>query len=56
MDVPSFDESVQRGRAAYAELVGVGVESVVLGGSVSALLGLVASAVPDGSQDRDTDG
>jgi selenocysteine lyase/cysteine desulfurase len=50
MDVPSFDESVRRGRAAYAELVGVGVESVVMGGSVSALLGLVASAIPDGAK------
>jgi selenocysteine lyase/cysteine desulfurase len=50
MDVPSFDESVRRGRAAYAELVGVGVESVVMGGSVSALLGLVASGIPDGAK------
>jgi selenocysteine lyase/cysteine desulfurase len=50
MDVPAFDESVHRGRAAYAELVGVGVESVVMGGSVSALLGLVASSIPDGAK------
>jgi selenocysteine lyase/cysteine desulfurase len=50
MDVPSFDESVRRGRAAYAELVGTGAESVVMGGSVSALLGLVAAAVPDGAR------
>ena len=50
MDVPSFDQSVDRGRAAYADLVGVAVDSVTMGGSVSALLGLVASAVPDGAR------
>jgi len=50
MDVPSFDESVRRGRVAYADLVGVAAESVAMGGSVSALLGLVASAVPDGTR------
>ncbi|GLP77657.1 aminotransferase class V [Mycobacterium antarcticum] len=50
MDVPLFDESVRRGRAAYAALVGVAVESVAMGGSVSALLGLVAAAVPDGAK------
>ena len=50
MDVPSFDESVRRGRAAYADLVGVAVDSVTMGGSVSALLGLVAAAVPDGAR------
>jgi selenocysteine lyase/cysteine desulfurase len=50
MDVPGFDEPVRRGRAAYAELAGVPVESVVMGGSVSALLGLVAAAIPDGAR------
>jgi len=50
MDVPGFDESVHRGRAAYAALAGVPVESVVMGGSVSALLGLVAAAIPDGAR------
>jgi selenocysteine lyase/cysteine desulfurase len=48
MDVPSFDESVRLGRAAYAALVGTAVESVTMGGSVSAVLGLVAAALPDG--------
>ncbi|MDT5069310.1 MAG: hypothetical protein QOK02_5465 [Mycobacterium sp.] len=47
MHVPDFDEPVRRGRAAYAALTGVPVESVAMGGSVSALLGLVASAIPD---------
>jgi selenocysteine lyase/cysteine desulfurase len=50
MDVPSFDESVRRGRAAYASLVAVPVEGVAMGGSVSALLALVAAAVPDGAR------
>lgn len=50
MDVPSFDESVRSARAAYAALVGVGTESVSMGGSVSALLGLVAASVPDGAK------
>src|SRR5882757_7579876 len=50
MDAPSFDEPVRRGRAGYAALAGVPVESVVMGGSVSALLGLVASAMPDGAR------
>jgi len=50
MQVPSFDESVRRGRAAYAALAGVPVKSVSMGGSVSALLGLVAAAIPDGAR------
>jgi selenocysteine lyase/cysteine desulfurase len=50
MHAPSFDEPVRRGREAYAALVGVPVESVAMGGSVSALLSLVATAVPDGAR------
>jgi selenocysteine lyase/cysteine desulfurase len=50
LDVPSFDEPVRRGRAGYAALAAVLVESVVMGGSVSAVLGLVAAAIPDGSR------
>ena len=50
MDVPSFDGYVHRGRTAYASLVGVPVETVAMGGTVSALLGLVAAAVPDGAR------
>ena len=50
LDVPSFDESVRRGRAAYAALLGVPVDSVAMGGSVSAVLGLVAAAIPDGAR------
>lgn len=50
LDLPSFDEWVRRGRAGYATLAGVPVESVAMGGSVSAVLGLVAAAVPDGAR------
>ena len=39
MDVPSFDEPVRAGRAGYAALVGVPVDSVAMGGNVSAALG-----------------
>ena len=50
MDVPSFDDFVRDGRAGYAALTGLPVESVVMGGTVSAVLGLVAAAVPDGTR------
>lgn len=50
MDVPSFDEHVAAGRAGYAALTGVPVDSVAMGGTVSAVLGLVAAAIPDGSR------
>lgn len=50
MDAASFDEPVRLGRAGYAALAGVPVESVTFAGNVSAALGLVAAAVPDGSR------
>jgi selenocysteine lyase/cysteine desulfurase len=50
MEVPVFDEDVRAGRAGYAALTGVPVDSVAMGGTVSALLGLVAAAVPDGTR------
>src|SRR5258708_16889476 len=50
MEVPLFDEDVRAGRAGYAALTGVPVDSVVMGGTVSAVLGLVAAAVPGGSR------
>ena len=50
MDVPSFDASVDAGRAGYAALVGVPVGSVTMAGTVSSALGLVAAAIPDGSR------
>jgi selenocysteine lyase/cysteine desulfurase len=53
---PEFDEPVARARAGFAELVGVGVERVTIGPAVSALLGLVAAAVPDGARVLVADG
>jgi selenocysteine lyase/cysteine desulfurase len=50
MDVPSFDEHVAAGRAGYAALVGVPVDSVAMAGTVSSALGLVAAAIPDGAR------
>ncbi|RDH77110.1 aminotransferase class V-fold PLP-dependent enzyme [Mycolicibacterium moriokaense] len=50
LDVPSFDGSVSAGRAAYAALVGVPVDSVAMAATVSSALGLVAAAIPDGSR------
>ena len=50
MEVPSFDEPVRAGRAGYAALAGVPVDSVAMGGTVSSVLGLVAAAIPDGSR------
>ncbi|WP_232662493.1 aminotransferase class V-fold PLP-dependent enzyme [Pseudonocardia sp. TRM90224] len=46
---PEFDEPVAVARAAYAQLVGVPTERVAIGASVSALIGLVAASIPDGS-------
>ena len=50
MDVPSFDEHVAAGRAGYAALTGVSVDSVAMSSTVSAALGLVAAAIPDGAR------
>nr|WP_090276365.1 aminotransferase class V-fold PLP-dependent enzyme [Mycolicibacterium komanii]CRL69717.1 selenocysteine lyase [Mycolicibacterium komanii] len=50
MDVPSFDDHVRAGRAGYAALTGVPVESVTMGSTVSGALGLVAAAIPDNSR------
>jgi selenocysteine lyase/cysteine desulfurase len=45
-----FDPAVAAGRAAFADLVGVAVDRVAIGGSVSPLVGLVAAVVPDGAR------
>jgi selenocysteine lyase/cysteine desulfurase len=50
MEVPLFDAYVRAGRAGYAALAGVPVDSVTMGGTVSSVLGLVAAAIPDGSR------
>ncbi|MDH6180033.1 selenocysteine lyase/cysteine desulfurase [Microbacteriaceae bacterium SG_E_30_P1] len=45
-----FDASVAAARGAFAAMAGVDAASVAMGGSVSELLGLVASALPDGTR------
>lgn len=50
MQPVTFDGHVQAGRVAYAALAGVPVDSVAMGGSVSAVLGLVAASIPDDSR------
>ncbi|MTB88902.1 aminotransferase class V-fold PLP-dependent enzyme [Aeromicrobium senzhongii] len=45
-----FDADIATGRAAFADLAGVPVSSVTMGASVAALLGPVASALPDGAR------
>jgi hypothetical protein len=50
MEAASFDDPVRAGRAGYAALTGVPVDAVAMGDSVSAVLGVVAAAVPDGSR------
>ncbi|MDQ2758175.1 MAG: aminotransferase class V-fold PLP-dependent enzyme [Actinomycetota bacterium] len=45
-----FDESVAAARAAFGRLVGAPTGHVSIGGSASALVGLVAASVPDGTR------
>jgi selenocysteine lyase/cysteine desulfurase len=45
-----FDQPVAVARAAFARLVGVPVDRVAVGPSASALIGLVAAALPDGAR------
>jgi selenocysteine lyase/cysteine desulfurase len=45
-----FDDSVDAARRAFAVLCGVPAPTVTIGGSVSELVGLTASAAPDGAR------
>lgn len=49
-DPDRFDEAVERARAGYADLVGVGVDAVAIGSQASVLVGMVASSLPAGSE------
>jgi selenocysteine lyase/cysteine desulfurase len=49
-DAAAFDQSVDRARTAFAGLVGVGPQSVAIGSVVSPFVGLVAAALPPGSE------
>jgi selenocysteine lyase/cysteine desulfurase len=50
MDAELFDAGVDAGRAGYAALTGVPVDSVAMVATVSSALGLVAAAIPDGAR------
>ena len=47
---PEFDRPVEAARARYAELVGAPIDSVAVGSQASALVGLVAGALPAGAE------
>jgi len=47
---PEFDEPTARARRGFADLVGVPPAWVAIGGAVSALVGLLAASVPDGTR------
>lgn len=47
---PGYDEHVRASRTAYAELVGVRVDAVAVGPTVSVMLAPVAASLPDGAR------
>ena len=49
-DPLSYDASLSASRAAYARLVGVPTSMVAVGSQVSVFAGLIAAALPDGSE------
>ena len=49
-DTAAFDEAVDASRAGFASLVGASTGSVTIGSTTSALVGLIAAAVPDGGR------
>lgn len=55
-DAVAFDRSVERSRSAFAGLVGVDTGSVAIGSVVSPFVGLVAAALPAGSEVLVADG
>ncbi|MCV7401672.1 aminotransferase class V-fold PLP-dependent enzyme [Mycobacterium fragae] len=50
LELSTFDEPMRASRRAYAAMNGVDEGHVVLGNSVSSLIGLVASSIPDRSR------
>ena len=47
---PEYDASIDEARALFAELVNVSPDSVAIGSQVSALVGMVAAGLPQGSR------
>ncbi len=50
VDIALFDAGVEAGRAGYAALTGLPVDSVAMAATVSSALGLVAAAIADGAR------
>jgi len=55
-DLARYDLAVASARASYARLVGVAPSDVAIGSQTSALVGLVAAALPDGAEVLTVDG
>ncbi|MDM7829759.1 aminotransferase class V-fold PLP-dependent enzyme [Cellulomonas edaphi] len=55
-DLHAYDAAVAAARTSYARLVGVAPTDVAIGAQTSALVGLVASALPDGAEVLVVDG
>jgi selenocysteine lyase/cysteine desulfurase len=47
---PDFDAAVNRSRAAWAAISGVGADNVAVGATVSEFVGVIAAALPDGAR------
>lgn len=45
-----WGDATEASRAAFAELVGLGVDTVATGATVSGLVGLIAASLPDGAR------
>jgi selenocysteine lyase/cysteine desulfurase len=45
-----YERAVAAGRAHYARLVGVGIDTVAIGSQTSVMAGLIAASVPDGAE------
>jgi selenocysteine lyase/cysteine desulfurase len=55
-DLAEYDAAVASARTSYARLVGVEPADVAIGSQTSALVGLVAAALPDGAEVLTVDG
>jgi selenocysteine lyase/cysteine desulfurase len=49
-DIGAYSAAVERSRALFAALVGVGAENVAIGSQASVAAALIASALPDGAE------
>ena len=56
IDVAHYTDAVERARASFARLVGVGVDRVAIGSQASVSVGLVAASLPEGAEVLVADG